>query len=182
MRMAFDTSGMFTHCVYRSSAGLAVPKVRSTPEDPPQAVQPALEQVLAARANSRAQNFPGPSPLVLVCGTTVATNALLQRRGERAALIATAGFEDVLEIGRQARPNPYDFDVQRPEPLIPRSRRIGANERVIPGGKILRLLTVGELHRIRGAVLRTRPEAVAICLLFSFANRTYEHPIARMLQ
>jgi N-methylhydantoinase A len=186
MRIAFDTGGTFTDCVYRSSEGLAVLKVRSSPRDPSKAVRTALGRILATRADSPAQTRSHtpvkPSPLVLVCGTTVATNALLERRGGRATLITTAGFEDVLEIGRQARPSLYDFDVHRPEPLIPRRRRIGAKERVIPGGTILQPLTAGELARIRRVVIRARPEAVAVCLLFSFANRKHERAIARMLR
>src|SRR3981189_2202136 len=117
MRIAIDTGGTFTDCVFVRNARLEVLKLPSTPHNPPDAIALALEKILAA------QHGTGPTGLDLVCGTTVGTNALLERRGGRVALVTTAGFEDVLEIGRQARPRPYDLIVKKTEPLVPQSRR-----------------------------------------------------------
>ncbi|HEY4775099.1 MAG TPA: hydantoinase/oxoprolinase N-terminal domain-containing protein, partial [Xanthobacteraceae bacterium] len=157
MRIAIDTGGTFTDCVHVRGARLEILKVFSTPANP-------------ARAIAQAIRGTGVSPVSLLHGTTVGTNALLERRGARIALVTTAGFEDVLVIGRQARPRLYDFFVTRPEPLVPAARRLGIRERVGPGGRVLLRLTPVELRRVRRAVARARPQAVAVCLLFAFAN------------
>jgi N-methylhydantoinase A len=105
--------------------GLRIHKLPSTPADPSAAVLEGLAELAGGR------------PVELVHGSTVATNALLERRGARAALLTTAGFEDVLEIGRQARPAIYDLDVRRPPPIIPAELRLGLPERIGPGGEII---------------------------------------------
>ena len=169
MRIAIDTGGTFTDCVHVRGARLEILKVFSTPANP-------------ARAIAQAIRGTGVSPVSLLHGTTVGTNALLERRGARIALVTTAGFEDVLVIGRQARPRLYDFFVTRPEPLVPAARRPGIRERVGPGGRVLLRLTPVELRRVRRAVARARPQAVAICLLFSFATPAHERRVARALR
>jgi N-methylhydantoinase A len=99
MRIAFDTGGTFTDCVFVRNGRLEILKVPSTPEKPSEAIQNALDHILhrVFRTEYSAQSIPG---LELICGTTVGTNALLQRKGGRVTLVTTAGFEDVLEIGR----------------------------------------------------------------------------------
>src|ERR1700747_2494183 len=109
MRIAMDAGGTFTDCVYVRGGRLEILKVPSTPASPEQAIINALEQVLAEP----------DAALELTCGTTVGTNALLQRKGGRAALVTTAGFEDVLEIGRQARPQLYTLLFEKPDTLVP---------------------------------------------------------------
>ena len=155
MRIAIDTGGTFTDCVFVRDGKLEIVKVasrRGAPEEAiAEAVGMALQQLRAAdssgvrgkRAASRAEQG-----LDLVCGTTVGTNALLERRGGRVALVTTAGFEDVLEIGRQARPKLYDFFVEKPEPLVPARARIGAKERLSWDGATVTPLTAAELHRV----------------------------------
>src|SRR5271155_2777880 len=120
MRIAMDTGGTFTDCVFVRDGRLEILKVPSTPDDPARAIMNAVAQVLAE---------PDPE-LELTCGTTVGTNALLERRGGRVALVTTSGFEDVLEIGRQARPKLYDFLMDRAAPLVPSERRFGLRERI----------------------------------------------------
>src|SRR5690348_627670 len=117
MRIAFDTGGTFTDCVFLRGGRIEILKVPSAPRKPSQAIAHALDRIRELFADSA-----GPE---LICGTTVGTNALLQRRGGRVALLTTAGFEDVLEIGRQARPQLYNLLFEKPEPLVPRARRLG---------------------------------------------------------
>jgi N-methylhydantoinase A len=133
-------------------------KVFSTPADPSQAIVQALEKIGVR------------NPLTLLHGTTVGTNTLLQRKGARVALVTTAGFEDAIEIGRQARPKLYDFFFDRVEPLVSRDLRFGLDERTGSDGEILKSPTPGELRSLLEAVRKTNPEAIAISFLFSFAN------------
>ena len=172
MRIAIDTGGTFTDCVYVKGARLEILKVFSTPSNPARAIAGAVAHITRGRG----------VPVDLLHGTTVGTNALLERRGARVALVTTAGFEDVLVIGRQARPRLYDFFVTRPEPLVPAARRLGVRERVGPGGRVLLRLTPAALCRVRRAVARARPQAVAVCLLFAFANPRHERRVARALR
>jgi N-methylhydantoinase A len=155
-----DTGGTFTDCVFVRHGRLEILKIPSTPENPTRAIVQALEKVL-----------PAPDPaLELTCGTTVGTNALLERRGGRVTLVTTAGFEDVLEIGRQARLKLYDFFGDRPAPLVPADRRLGACERIATDGGVVTPLTRAEISRMVRRVNQTKCESVAICFLFSFVN------------
>ncbi len=176
MRIAADTGGTFTDCVFVRNGQLKILKVPSTPQAPAQAIAGALGRILAGEA-------PDALPAIeLTCGATVGTNALLERRGGRVTLVATAGFEDVLEIGRQARPRLYDLFVTRPEPLVPRERRFGLAERVGADGRALLRPSAAELKRVVRRVARSRADSVAVCLLFSFANPAHEQAIARRLR
>jgi N-methylhydantoinase A len=175
MRIAIDTGGTFTDCVFVRDGRLAILKVPSTPHAPAQAIADALREILEG-------SKPYPDELDLVCGTTVGTNALLQRRGGSVALVTTAGFEDVIEIGRQARPRLYDFFADRPEPLVPRGRRFGLRERVAAGGRPILRPSAAELDRIVRLVRRSGANSVAVCLLFSFAHPAHEQAIARRLR
>src|ERR1700722_20399425 len=158
LRIAIDTGGTFTDCVWVERARIRMLKVFSTPDDPSRAIVEALEKIGRRDA------------LILLHGTTVGTNTLLQRKGARVALVTTAGFEDVIEIGRQARPKLYDFFFDRVPPLVPRELRFGVKERIGAEGQILEHPEPAELARLREVVSRAQPEAIAISLLFSFAN------------
>ncbi len=149
---------------------VVVHKVRSTPADPSVAVARALAAVGADRRTR------------LHYGSTVATNALLERRGARVALVTTAGFEDVLAIGRQVRPRLYDLLPVVPPPLVPRARRLGLAERVLVDGRVETPLAPGELARLVRAVRRTRAGAVAICLLHAYLNPRHEARLLRALR
>ena len=175
MRIAIDTGGTFTDCVFVRDGKLAILKVPSTPQAPAQAIADALQEIMSGSQLH-------VDELDLVCGTTVGTNALLQRRGGSVALVTTAGFEDVIEIGRQARPRLYDFFADRPEPLVPRARRFGLRERVAAGGRPILRPTVAELNRIVRLVRRSGANSVAVCLLFSFAHPAHEQAIAKRLR
>jgi N-methylhydantoinase A len=175
MRIAIDTGGTFTDCVFVRAGRLEILKVPSTPANPALAVKNALAQICGP--DEKALNS-----LDVTCGTTVGTNALLERRGGRVALVTTAGFEDVIEIGRQARPRLYDLFVTRPAPLVPRAWRIGARERVGADGKALQHLAPQEVKRVVQHMARLRPDAVAVCFLFSYANPAHERAVARALR
>src|SRR5215216_4778084 len=126
--LGVDIGGTFTDFVLLRGDRLLIHKLLSTPDDPARALLAGVA-VLGA-------------PTALVYGTTVATNALLERRGAPTALITTAGFRDVLAIGRGDRPALYDIDVTRPEPLVPDSWRLELAERMDHTGAIIRPLDV----------------------------------------
>ena len=180
MRIAIDTGGTFTDCVFVRNGRLEIVKVPSQRAMPEEAIASAVRAV--RKPLTPMQVFSDERGLELVCGTTVGTNALLERRGGRVALVTTAGFEDVLEIGRQARAKLYDFFVDKPQPLVGARERIGARERLAWDGSIVTELTSREIGRVADAVKRTRPEAVAICFLFSFRNARHEARMAAALR
>jgi N-methylhydantoinase A len=183
MRIAIDTGGTFTDCMFLRNGKLEIIKVASRRGAPEEAIAQAVEQALRQVASQEA-GVPaaGGHDLDLVCGTTVGTNALLEGRHSPVALVTTAGFEDVLEIGRQARPSLYDFFVQKPTPLVPANARIGAKERLAWDGSVVEPLTATEVRRILRAVRRQRPHAVAVCFLFCFRNASHEKKLAAALR
>jgi N-methylhydantoinase A len=180
MRIAIDTGGTFTDCVFVRDGRLEIVKVPSQRAMPEEAIASAVR---AVRKPLKPMNvFSDERGLELVCGTTVGTNALLERRGGRVALVTTAGFEDVLEIGRQGRTKLYDFFVDKAEPLVGARERIGARERLAWDGAVVTELTAREIARVVRLTKRARPEAVAICFLFSFRNARHEARMAAALR
>lgn len=169
MRIAIDTGGTFTDCVYATGDGLQILKIPSTPSDPGEALLRAVS-VIAPAGGSEIRH-----------GTTVGTNALLERKGARVAFVTTQGFEDTIAIGRQARPKLYDLFWTQEPPLACEELRFGVAERIASDGAILRAVTEAELERLKTAVSIAQPEAVAISLLFSFANPLHERLIAAAL-
>jgi N-methylhydantoinase A len=170
LRVAIDTGGTFTDCVWIDRGGLRMLKVFSTPADPSQAIVEALSKIAHE------------GELVLLHGTTVGTNTLLERKGARTALVTTAGFEDAIEIGRQARPKLYDFFFDRVEPLVPADLRFGIEERTASDGEILTAPTPADLQSLAFQVKAKQPASIAISLLFSFANPKNEQAIADALK
>jgi N-methylhydantoinase A len=172
MRIAIDSGGTFTDCVFIHDGKLQIIKVASRPNSPAEAIAEAVRL-----ATEKESDYPN---LDLVCGTTVGTNALLERRGGRVALVTTAGFEDVLEIGRQARSNLYDLFVKKIEPLS--SRRFGIKERIAADGSIIQALNKKEIARLLRTIKKANPDSIALCLLFSFRNPRHEKQIAAALR
>ena len=170
MRVAIDTGGTFTDCVYLVDGQIQILKVFSTPADPSLAMLNALARIGAGMA------------LEVRHGTTVGTNAMLERKGARVAFVATAGFEDTIAIGRQARSRLYDWFAPVPICFVPRELRFGVPERVSAEGEILRAPTDEELVALVNAVRASRAEAVAILLLFSFANPETERRVEAALR
>src|SRR5580698_2653396 len=172
LRIAIDTGGTFTDCVWidRADNRLHMLKVFSTPAYPSQAIVEALRKI----------NHAGE--LIILHGTTVGTNTLLERKGARTALITTAGFEDAIEIGRQARPKLYDFFFDRIEPLVPADLRFGIEERTASDGEILTKPTLTDLKSLFSRIEGKHPESIAISLLFSFADPQNEKVVAEALK
>ena len=177
MRVGVDTGGTFTDCVVADGEGIRVLKVFSgSPASPEEASRTIIEGV-----DRLIRASPGKT-IDIVHGTTVSTNSLLERRGARVALITTSGFEDLIEIGRQARPRLYDLDVQRDPPLVPRSQRFGLEERTTADGSVLLHPSDRDLRRLKAKVLRSGADSVAVCLLFSYTNPANEQLVARVLR
>ena len=174
MRVGIDTGGTFTDFIFESNGRLDLFKLPSTPADPSLAIKQGLQQITALTGTRLSQ-------LEIVHGTTVGTNALLQRRGARTALVTTSGFEDVLAIGRQARPELYNLDAVKPSPLVAGEMRFGVKERVVASGEVVEGLTQTELQAVAEKIARSAPESVAISLLFSFLYPKHEQRIATAL-
>jgi N-methylhydantoinase A len=173
MRIGVDTGGTFTDCVMFTGSEIRMLKVFSTPTDSSRAILDGVRRLAEGEAAER---------LDIIHGTTVGTNSVLERRGARVALVTTAGFEDLIEIGRQARPSLYDLNVQREPPLVPRSMRWGVRERTTVGGLVLFRPKTAELRRLSAEIKRSRAESIAVCFLFSFANPASERAVARVLR
>ncbi len=165
-----DTGGTFTDLVIDGPSGRRALKVLSTPRQPAHAVIEGLRLAGAGRT-TRVHH-----------GSTVATNALLERKGARVTFVTTSGVEDVLEIGRQQRPDLHALVPTRPEPLVPASRRIGVAERVEAGGAVRRLLSEREIRRVVREVRATSPEAIAIGLLHAWSHPAHEQRLAEALR
>ena len=166
-----DVGGTFTDLVAIVDGGLVTAKVPSVPGDEARGVAAALA----------AAGVDGSAVGVLAHGTTVATNALLERRGARTALVTTEGFRDVLEIGRQNRASLYDLTAHRPAPLVPRKLRFAVRERMGPEG-VLVALDEASLGAAVAAVAAAGVEAVAVCLLFSFLHPEHERRVGEALR
>src|SRR4051795_6124252 len=172
VRLGVDVGGTFTDLVALHGSELITAKVPSTPRDQAAGVVASVEA---------AAGLDPQAVAVFAHGSTVATNALLERRGARVALVTTAGFRDVIEIGRQNRPALYALAERRPEPLVPRELRFCVRERMGPEGEITPL----DDDSLREAVERLRSaevEAVAVCLLFAFLHPEHERRVGEAVR
>ena len=174
-RAGVDTGGTFTDFVFAAAGGLRIFKLASTPDDPSRAIIEGLQRIAKETGSSLIE-------VEVVHGTTVGTNALLQRRGARIALVTTAGFEDVIEIGRQARPELYNLNAVKPAPLVPGELRLGARERVAVNGEVLESLSDDEVQGLLEKLRLAGCESIAISLLFSFVRPQHEQKIAKVLE
>ncbi len=171
IRLGVDTGGTFTDLVRLDARGLTVHKVRSTPEDPARPILSGIRQLM------------GTDPVFeVIHGSTVATNALLERKGARVALVTTKGFEDVLAIGRQTRRELYNFQVRDNRPMIGPDLIFGLTERLDCHGKVLEALQPRELDDLVEKLALARVDCVAVCLLHSYANPLHEQQVTRHLQ
>ena len=175
IRIGVDTGGTFTDFIAITDSRLLSFKFSSTPHNPSIAILEGIHKILNELGGTRAV------ALEISHGTTVATNALLERKGARSALITTAGFEDVIEIGRQNRPDIYNFSAQKLPPLIPAELRFGVKERISADGEVIENLREKDLVSLVKKLRQARVESVAISLLFSFANPAHELAIAEAL-
>ena len=175
MLLGVDVGGTFTDAVLVASGRLHTAKAPTTPADQSRGVMAAVEAVLAS-AGAAPADVRG-----FAHGMTVATNALLEGRGARTALVATEGFADIVELGRQARADLYRLCAAHPAPLVPAERRFGAPERMGPGGP-LRPLGAAGAARLADAVAGCEPESVAVCLLHSYRHPQHEMAIGDALR
>ncbi|MCB9135670.1 MAG: hydantoinase/oxoprolinase family protein [Anaerolineales bacterium] len=212
LRIGIDTGGTFTDfVVFDPATGtLTTFKLPSTPENPALAVLAGIEQIIksANQQVGKSANEPTDkqtnqslnppitqSPnLQITHGSTVATNALLERKGARTALITTRGFRDILAIGRQNRPVLYDLTPTLPPPLVPDDLRFEVTERVDAQGQVLTSLNPTEIENLlthlthptnqqtNHSITQSPIESVAICLLFSFLHPEHEQRLAETLR
>jgi N-methylhydantoinase A/oxoprolinase/acetone carboxylase beta subunit len=166
-RIAVDTGGTFTDFVLLDERGFRVHKVPSTPDDPSRAVVSGIRELLQTQAQE------------VIHGSTVATNALLERKGARIAFVTTAGFEDILYIGRQARAQLYRLFGETRRALVESRLSFGVRERVAADGQVIEPLTDSEICRVVEQLRAAKVEAVAICLLHSYAFPEHEQRLAR---
>jgi N-methylhydantoinase A len=145
---------------------LQILKVFSTPTDPAQAIADAVSRIAGTAQD-----------IVVLHGTTVGTNTLLQRKGARVAFVTTKGFEDSIEIGRQQRPKLYDFFFEKDPALSPPELRFGVDERTSAEGTVLRAPTAASLRTLATQIAAQQPQAIALSLLFSFANPENEKAV-----
>jgi N-methylhydantoinase A len=170
-RLGVDVGGTFTDVVILAGGRLITAKVPSTPSDQSEGVLAGVE----------AADFDAAQLEAFAHGMTVATNALLERRGARLALVTTQGFRDVIEIGRQNRPSLYDLTRDRPPALVPRELRFTVRERMGPDGEI-EALDEDSLAEAVDAVRDADVEAVAVCLLFAFLHPEHERRVGEVLR
>jgi len=162
LRLGVDTGGTFTDFVRLGPDGLRVHKIRSTPEDPSRAILEGIGELCAEARRAKVTH-----------GSTVATNAILERKGARVALLTTAGFEDVLAIGRQTRPELYNLFVLLRRPLVERERIFGVRERLDASGAVIEALDQRAVTRVARR-LRGSVDIVVVCFLHSYANPAHE--------
>jgi N-methylhydantoinase A len=175
MLLGVDVGGTFTDAVLLNGGAVHTAKVPTTPREESAGVMRAVESVLE-RAGARADDVD-----VFAHGMTVGTNALLEERGARTALVATRGFADLLEIGRQDRPHLYRLCAPKPAPLVEQELRFEAAERVGPDG-VVEPLAEDEPERLAAAIEASGAESVAVCLLFSYLDPSHEQRIAARLR
>jgi N-methylhydantoinase A len=173
--IAVDTGGTFTDCVLLDAQGVELVKVLSTPDDPSRAVLAGIAELAERRGYSGSGWIDE-----VIHGTTVGTNAVLERKGARTALVLNQGFRDLLAIGRQDRPSLYALRVERPAPLVARDDCLEVAGRLDHRGHPIEPLEAASLAYLIDALCRQPAiEAVAICLLHAYANPTHEIAVAR---
>jgi N-methylhydantoinase A len=170
VRIAIDTGGTFTDCVFWAGGTLQLLKIFSTPDHPGNAALQAVREMAPGKAAEVRH------------GTTVGTNAMLERKGARIAFVTTAGFEDTIAIGRQARTSLYDWFATPPPCIVPLELRFGVQERTSAEGVVLERPAPAELDALCDAIRASGAEAVALSLLFSFANPDNEIVVANSLE
>ena len=167
IQVGVDTGGTFTDFLIWDGERYFARKSRSTPDDPARAIIAELADIAADE---------------IVHGSTVATNALLERNGARTAFVTTEGFEDILEIGRQNRPELYNFFAAARPRLIPRDLIFGAPERILHDGSVERELTADAAEALARRIRDSGAESVAVCLLHSYVNPAHERLLGEKLE
>ena len=176
MRVAVDVGGTFTDIVLERDDRRWSAKLLTTPATPETAVLQGIEELLGVAG------LRWPDVSLLILGTTLATNALIERKGARTALLTTAGFRDLVEIGLEDRFAQYDIFLDKPQPLVPRPWRHGVTERVDARGQVLTPLDESQVIALAHELIAARIESVAVCLLHSYAYPAHERRVRELLQ
>jgi N-methylhydantoinase A len=177
IRIAVDIGGTFTDIEIMDVGTGAIHQIKtpSTPADP------SVGLLTGIRAASRRFGFALPSVHYLLHGTTIATNAVLERKLPAGAIVTTAGFEDVMQIGRHGRRDVYAITLSQPEPLVPRSRCFGVQERIGARGNVLKVLDEDDVRRVAALLARADVKSIAVCLLHAYANPAHERRVGELL-
>ena len=177
LRLAIDTGGTFTDLVLRdeASGGSWFAKTLSTPADPARAVLEGIERLASVRPFRLAEVGE------ILIATTVATNAILERKGGRTALVTTRGFRDVLIMGRSKRFDTYDLWLDKPRPLVPRRAIFEVDERVAHDGEVVQPLDPASVEAAADRIAEAGAESVAVCLLHAYANPAHERAVGDLL-
>lgn len=170
MIIGVDTGGTFTDFVYRDGKKWGVYKLLSTPSNPAEAVLEGLKQLASGKKKQ------------IIHGSTVATNAILERNGAKTALITNEGFEDIIEIGRQNRSRLYDLAYRKEPHIIPPELRFGLPGRVLQTGEELAPLDLQRAGELVERLEELDVESVAVCFLFSYLNPSHEQEVSQLLQ
>jgi len=168
--IGIDTGGTFTDFIFQHGTQRKLYKCPSTPSNPAEAILDGLRHIAA------------PGGKTIVHGSTVATNAILERKGVKTALVTNRGFEDVIEIGRQNRTRLYDLKYRREPHIVPKSLRFGVSGRVGCNGEIHEAFDESGARETARRILGENAESVAVCFLFSFANPDHERTMKRILE
>lgn len=176
LRLAIDIGGTFTDVVAETLAGIASVKVLTTPQAPEQGALEGVDRLLAELS------LGYDDITAVIHGTTLATNALIERRGARTAFVTTAGFRDVLEMRYEKRFDQYALDIEMPEPLVPRPLRFALNERILADGSVLAAPQDNDIEQLADRLKAERIEAVAIGFLHSYRNSAHESYVADRLR
>jgi N-methylhydantoinase A len=176
-RVGVDIGGTFTDLVVvdEATGAIHVGKILTTPKDPAHGVEQGLQALIADAGTAPA------GVTAVIHGTTLATNALIERKGARTALLTTAGFRDALEIGREGRYDMYDLFIDPPAPLVPRHLRREVRERLLADGSVLVPLDESAARTVVADLVRDDVEAVAICLLHAYVNPDHERRLAALV-
>ena len=177
-RIGVDTGGTFTDValISEENGDILVTKVPSTPENSAVGVMDGVRQILSENDISE------DDVSFFTHGSTVATNTLLERKGAKTALITTSGFRDILEIGRQTRPDLYNFRVRRSKPLIPRNLRCEIDERINAQGEVTQDIKKEDVHKLVEMIKENEIDSLVICLINSFLNNDNEIRLKNMLK
>ncbi len=178
MKIGIDIGGTFTDLVLlnEQDGSVLFAKTLTTYPDPTIGIMTGVHEILDKGGTDK------EAIQTIVHGTTLVTNAIIERKGAVTALITTAGFEDVLEIGRELRYDIYDIFLEMPKPLVPRNLRVGVTERLDNTGAVVTALDTTELDRIIPGLVAQGVQSVAVCLLHSFANPVHERQILAYLR
>ncbi|WP_252318267.1 MULTISPECIES: hydantoinase/oxoprolinase N-terminal domain-containing protein [Symbiopectobacterium] len=176
IRLAVDVGGTFTDVVLLDGEQRYTSKTLTTTTEPEQGVLQGIEENLKLAGRTLHDVD------LLILGTTLATNALIERKGARTALITTQGFRDLVEIGLEDRFAQYDVFLQKPAPLVPRYWRFGVTERINTQGDVLLPLNEDDVRRIAQTLREEDIDSVAVVLLHSYRNPQHEQRVAELLQ